>query len=94
MLCLHFMNQNFLLIFSHAANLACSKCYKHFWVNGKARRGGYDRQNWTRRTKENHMRRVQKTRAAASETEKKKLESKNGVRDCPLLKLPYFDPIR
>lgn len=76
---------------SHHANLGCNKCYKDF---SSIETDFFDRENWIPRTGDQHRKECRKIRKKHTKSKQQCKQSKYGVRDCALLKLPYFDPIR
>ena len=79
----------------HNASLGCSKCYKKFnaQFSGPTDYSGFDRENWRRRSNEEHRQDVKKLADEVTKTKLKAAESQYGVRYSVLLELPYFNPI-
>jgi len=75
---------------SHHANLGCNKCYKDF----SSKTDLFDRENWKARTGVKHRKECRKIQSKKTKSKKEQKQSKYGVRDCALLRLTYFDPIR
>lgn len=80
----------------HNAALGCNKCLKKFNVQFSQATdySGYDKDDWSLRSREQHLSDVKKTRNEVTKTGKKSAESKLGVRYSVLVALPYFDPIQ
>lgn len=79
----------------HSAKLGCSRCLKHFSGSvGCMNYSGFDRSEWTPRTKQNLVQAAIKLLACKTKQERNELESSSGCRNSPLVELPYFDPPR
>lgn len=81
---------------NHNAALGCNKCLKKFDVNFGQRTNfsGYDRENRNLRSREQHMRGIEKIKNEVTKTGLQAAESQCGLRYSILLALPYFDPVR
>lgn len=80
---------------AHSASLGCNKCLKIFPGSVASKDySGFDRDQWIKRTNEEHRTNVHCIQQAKTKTERDKLESKYGCRYSVLLQLPYFDPTR
>ena len=80
----------------HSANRGCSHCYK-FFPGGFGERkdySGFDRDQWPRRTSQQHRQDAYRVRNCKSEIEAEKLASKLGTRYTALLELPYYEAIQ
>lgn len=79
----------------HSAKLGCSRCLKHFSGSvGCMNYSGFDRSEWTPRTKKNHVQAAMKLLPCKTKQERNELESSSGCWYSPLVELPYFDPPR
>ena len=77
----------------HAATKGCNHCGKSFPGSvGEKLYGGFDRESWPTRSKQEHMQQCEEIERATTKTEKELLERAYGVRYSVLLELPYFDP--
>ncbi|PPQ81707.1 hypothetical protein CVT24_003288, partial [Panaeolus cyanescens] len=74
---------------SHSSNNFCSFCH----LKSKDL-GNFDFQNWPKRTMQQHIHLAEEWRSANTEADRKRMESKNGIRWSELLRLPYWDPTR
>ena len=75
----------------------CSKCHHHFPHLKEYKKhdfSDFDYLNWVPRSLSTHQAFAQQYSQTKSKSEQKKLVQDHGVRNCVLLKLPYFDPIR
>lgn len=81
---------------SHNAELGCNKCLKKFEsnFNGSTNYSGYDIEDSTLRSQEQHKRDILNVAKETTKTAQQKAESKYGLRYSVLLDLPYFDPIK
>ena len=81
---------------SHNAVLGCNKCLKEFRVSfGEATDySGYNRQEWTPRTLQQHLDGLEAIRREVTMTGCKSKEAEKGVRYSVLIDLPYFDPCK
>ena len=78
---------------SHNAAMGCNKCLKKFPVSDrKTCYCGFDEEQWTLRTLEQHVIDVEEINKEYTKTGRKKAESKYGIRYSVLVDLPYFDP--
>ena len=78
---------------SHNAAMGCNKCLKKFPVSDrKTCYCGFDEEEWTLRTLEQHVIDVEEINKENTKTGRKKAESKYGIRYSVLVDLPYFDP--
>lgn len=78
----------------HAAKKGCSRCLKEFPTENfedKRDYSGFDRNNWPKRTVEEHRRVGMSSNTLAR---RHSLEQEFGVRFTELLRLPYFDTVR
>ena len=76
--------------------MGCSKCKKECTsasVLGKLDYSGFDRQNWPKRSNQQHRADVNTVLSCKTKTQREK-ESELGSRYSALLDLPYFDPVR
>ena len=77
----------------HAATKGCNHCGKSFPGSVCEKLyGGFDRESWPTRSKQEHMQQCEEIERATTKTEKELLERAYGVRYSVLLELPYFDP--
>ena len=76
---------------SHNANLGCNKCYKNF---NDCTSSKFDRGSWIERTSDKHLSDCAEILKETTKTGIQVAESQRGVRNCALLDLPYYDPIR
>ena len=76
--------------------MGCSRCLKQFpGPFGGRNYGGFDRENWTIRTNDQHRLEMQEINTCSSIGDKNELESKLGTRYSVLgPSLPYYDSIR
>ena len=85
----------FYLLLGHMATLSCSKRKNKFPGSiGKKVFAGFNRENWEKRTDEDHRTCVERINACRTKTEREKMESELGVRYSTLLELLYYDAIR
>ena len=80
---------------AHSANLGCTKCLKEFPgdVSNKDY-SGFDRENWCKRTMDDHRRNSLALLKCKTKTERTKRESEFGCCYSVLCRLPYFDAPR
>ena len=80
----------------HSANRGCSHCYKLFPIGfgGRKDYSGFDRDQWPRRTSNQHRQDAYRVKNCNSETETEKLASKLGTRYTAWLELPYYEAIQ
>ena len=80
----------------HNAILGCNKCLKEFNVSfGEATDySGYERQEWTPRSLQQHLEGVEAVLREVTKTGCKSKETEKGVRYSVLIDLPYFDPCK
>ena len=81
----------------HNALRGCSRCLKAFPTEAfgeKADYSGYDRNEWTQRSNENHRQNAERYRMCNTLSSQKEIERESGCRYTVLLELPYFDPVR
>ena len=80
----------------HSAKRGCSHCYKEF-PGGFGEQRDYsgfdDREQWPKRTSEQHRRDAYRVKNCTSETAAQKLASELGTRYTVLLELPYYASI-
>ena len=76
---------------SHTANLGCNKCYKNFSDFSSSL---YDRSLWIERTGDIHRSHCAEILKEVTKTGIQSAESQYGARNCALLDLPYYKPIR
>lgn len=72
----------------------CSKCFKEFPCDSfgtKSDYSGYNRDQWQKRTHNQHLQQVAEVVAANTASKRDETEKKYGVRYSELLRLPYFD---
>ena len=79
----------------HSANRGCSHCFKFFpGAFGEPRDySGFDRDQWPKRTSQQHRRDAYRVKNCTSQTASEQLASKLGVRYTVLLELPYYASI-
>lgn len=83
----------------HNAGLGCSKC-KKFFPSTRHNSGisldfsGYDEENWTNRSLEEHRTQAYLHLNASTKAQQKFIEKNYGIRYSILLELPYWDPIK
>ena len=80
----------------HSARRGCSHCYKEFPGGfGEQRNyGGFqDRDQWPKRSSQQHRRDAYRVKNCTSESASEKLASQLGVRYTVLLELPYYTSI-
>ena len=81
----------------HNASFGCNKCLKKFHSSFGERTdySGFDRENWTMRTVEQHRKQLDHIATKCTKTTSiQEEQSKYGVKYSVLLSLPYLDPIR
>ena len=76
---------------SHAAIAGCSRCLKKFHNRNYS---GFVRSSWPKRDLSTHRDIANQIRQCYTQNERDKLEKEYGIKDCVLLQLEYFDPIR
>ena len=82
----------------HNARLGCNKCLREFHAisvgEQKLDFSGYNRDQWTLRTVDNHRHQCRELLTKNTHTSLQEAESKYGVRYSILISLPYFNPIQ
>ena len=82
----------------HSGRFGCSKCKKEFKTLGgfgsKVDYSGFNRQDWPKRSNQQHRKDVEDVQSCSSKTAREKMESELGCRYSVFLDLPYFDPVR
>lgn len=80
---------------SYTAHQGCSRCHKAFTGSaGDLDYSGFDRSNWAKRNRSEHLAQVKKISECNTITGREEIESNTGYRYTKLLDLPYFDPSR
>lgn len=79
----------------HSGHLGCSRCAKYFpGTFGNIDYGGFDRNNWPKRTLQDHREAARRIRQCTTKSQQQEIESSTGYRNTILLELPYFNPTR
>ena len=82
----------------HMARLGCNKCLREFYAisvgEQKLDYSGYNRDQWTLRTVDNHRHQCRELLKKNTHTSLQEAESKYGVRYSILISFPYFNPIQ